>query len=319
MRTDSNWIQTYTGRQFWPLDPWAEDVCIEDIAHALSNQCRYTGHTREFYSVAQHSVAVANYVGRRWAEYGLLHDAAEAYLIDLPRPLKREMPDYKRAEEKVLEAIFCHFGLPWPMPAECQAEIEQADLVLLATERRDLMAPPPRPWVSTENVSPSPYRIKPMSPKAAKAQFVSEYKALVHRGWWQMREDVPDETRVTRLEAELATYKQLYVKALACVDQVFQVCAEIPHPILPDYCQVGGDKFEAVIRLAKDYRQLKAALAPFIAVTKGIPDNWPADCRLREDSEWRNEQWQQWLAYWGVGDGGTFPTIGQWRALEVLD
>lgn len=91
-----DWIQTYTGRQFWPLDPKPEEVCIEDIAHALSQQCRYAGHTIRFYSVAQHSVEIALRVPRAAALWGLLHDAAEAYLVDLPRPVKYLMPAYKR-------------------------------------------------------------------------------------------------------------------------------------------------------------------------------------------------------------------------------
>jgi uncharacterized protein len=84
-----DWIQTYTGKQFWPLSPLPEDIVIEDIAHALSMQCRFGGHVRTFYSVAQHSVHVSLLVEPQYALWGLLHDAAEAYLVDLPRPIKK--------------------------------------------------------------------------------------------------------------------------------------------------------------------------------------------------------------------------------------
>jgi hypothetical protein len=96
-----DWIQTYSGRQFWPLDPRVEDVHLEDIAHALSNVCRYTGHVREFYSVAEHSVHVSWSCEPEDALWGLLHDASEAYLADMARPVKQNMPVYVAAERLV--------------------------------------------------------------------------------------------------------------------------------------------------------------------------------------------------------------------------
>ncbi len=150
-----DWCQTYTGRQFWPLDPRPEEVCIEDIAHALSLVCRFGGHCRTFYSVAQHSVLVSHEVERHlssleWANEwardggtriyalgGLLHDAAEAYIGDMIRPLKRCMPTFQEAEDDVLLAIGEWFGLT---SATLGGPIvKRADEVLLATEARDLM------------------------------------------------------------------------------------------------------------------------------------------------------------------------------------
>lgn len=91
-----DWTPTYTGKKFWPLDPRPEDVDVEDIAHALSMKCRYAGHTTEFYSVAQHSVLMAQKAIDLTADVNLalwcmLHDAAEAYTADIPSPLKPYM------------------------------------------------------------------------------------------------------------------------------------------------------------------------------------------------------------------------------------
>jgi hypothetical protein len=86
-----SWQQTFTGRQFWPCDPRPEDVCLEDIAHHLALMCRFGGACRVFYSVAEHSVRVAELVwdrtngDREAALAGLLHDASEAYLVDIPK------------------------------------------------------------------------------------------------------------------------------------------------------------------------------------------------------------------------------------------
>jgi len=81
-----DWIQTYTGKRFWPLDPRPEDVDILDIAHSLSLLCRFTGHTSSFYSVSQHSILVAQEVPKRLRLWALFHDAAEAYIGDIARP-----------------------------------------------------------------------------------------------------------------------------------------------------------------------------------------------------------------------------------------
>lgn len=130
-----DWIQTYTGKQFWPLDPRPEDVCIEDIAHALSMKCRFGGHTNVFYSVAEHSVLVMRAVEEPHKKAALLHDAAEAYLADIPRPVKPHLPGWHEVERAVELAIAEHFGIPWPMPAEVKA----ADNAILHDEKRLLV------------------------------------------------------------------------------------------------------------------------------------------------------------------------------------
>lgn len=113
-----SYISTFTGR-FWPMDPRASEVRIEDIAHSLAMQCRYAGHGRRFYSVAEHSVHVARRLmdcGWHTALTGLLHDAPEAYLVDVPRPVKRALVGYKVAEEAVWLAIAEAFDLDAYLP-----------------------------------------------------------------------------------------------------------------------------------------------------------------------------------------------------------
>jgi hypothetical protein len=100
-------IYTYTGKLINPMDPDPKAICIEDIAHALSNICRWTGHSRWFYSVAQHSVHVASYVTAKNKLWALLHDATEAYLCDIATPVKEAagMEAYREAEKTMMWII----------------------------------------------------------------------------------------------------------------------------------------------------------------------------------------------------------------------
>ena len=135
-----NWIQTYTGMKFYPLDPMPEEIFLIDIAHALALTCRYNGHCNVFYSVAEHCVRMATEVSLPGTKgWRLFHDAAEAYLCDLPRPIKQNFPEYKMAENILLEIIGTKFGLG----AIDKKAIEQADLIMLATEHRDIIADGP--------------------------------------------------------------------------------------------------------------------------------------------------------------------------------
>jgi uncharacterized protein len=172
----SNWIQTFSGKRFWPLEPSAADVDIHDIAHALSLICRFTGHVRRFYSVAQHAVAVSAIVSPQNALAGLLHDAAEAYLADVARPAKAGIPGLKDIELAIERAVFERFGLPWP-PAP---EIKAADDRLLATERRDLLGPCESPWAPYwDTVKPLAHRIDAWDPGHAERRFLQRFFELV--------------------------------------------------------------------------------------------------------------------------------------------
>lgn len=175
MGVNMGWIQTYTGRQFWPLSPHAEHVDIRDIAHSLALQCRFNGHCRGFYSVAQHSVLVSHAVPPEDALWGLLHDAAEAYISDLPRPLKKTAPEFRAAEHRLLTVILATFGLPEVMPES----VVWADDALLATELRDLMQPPAESWGL--QVEALELRVEPMGPVEAEALFLQRFAEL-YRG-----------------------------------------------------------------------------------------------------------------------------------------
>lgn len=171
-----DWMQTFRGRAFWPMDPRADEVHIDDIAHSLAMQCRYAGHTRWHYSVAQHSYYVSHLVPAEHALWGLLHDAAEAYLVDLPRPVKRSPgigSHYVEAERRVMDAICDRFGLPREEPPE----VKVADDRVLLAEKRDLMAPAPMPWRET-GLRPMPVPIERLAPDQACAMFRDRFREL---------------------------------------------------------------------------------------------------------------------------------------------
>lgn len=177
-------IRTFSGRTFWPLEPRAADVDIVDIAHSLANLCRYTGHTRRFYSVAQHSVLVANVVGPAHRAWGLLHDAAEAYLGDMAATLKvADTPlgaAYRDVEESVTRAIAEHFELAWPEPAEVVA----ADRALFVAEFRDVMPlhPGDLEWLVERHGPAYSDKIVPWASNDAEAAFLATYERLQGAG-----------------------------------------------------------------------------------------------------------------------------------------
>jgi hypothetical protein len=175
----SSAIQTYSGRLFRPLDPDAGEIVIDDIVHALAHQCRFGGHSRTYYSVAQHSCLVADVVAsrdgdrvaRRWA---LLHDASEAYLVDLPHPLKHAEFGalYRAAEDKLMRAVCERFGLP-PDPPPVVKDVDRA---MLATERRALMAPG-FDWPELSGVESLEVEIDPWQPEDAVYEFLERWEA----------------------------------------------------------------------------------------------------------------------------------------------
>lgn len=177
--SDGQWIQTYTGRRFWPLNPDSVDLDILDIAHALSMQCRFTGHTDVFYSVAQHSVHVSELcerIDKSFALWGLLHDASEAYLQDLARPIKHSpaLQEYRKVEKILQDLIFKTFGLQ----GECPKDVYVCDNILLRLEADKFMSPLCEGW-SLEGISNSDFIIpKGWSPDKAMLEFMDRYDYL---------------------------------------------------------------------------------------------------------------------------------------------
>lgn len=184
--TDDNrredWFITASGLQAFIYDPRRTRITIEDIAHSLSHICRFNGHTRGHYSVAQHSVAVSYLVPSHLQLDGLLHDAAEAYLGDIISPLKRRLSEYRAIEEIWEKHIATLFGLQYPTAPEVRA----ADIALLLAERRDLLPSCSRfgAWPEDQEVGNKVricHRIVPQSPELANSLFIQRYQELTQR------------------------------------------------------------------------------------------------------------------------------------------
>ena len=167
------WVQTYTGKQFFPLNPDVNSICIEDIANSLGKICRFNGHTTCFYSVAEHSIHVSYCVSKENALWGLLHDASETYLIDMPRPLKPVLNGYREIEERVHKCIAAKFGLCWPMPEE----IKRIDTAILHDEMLQVMSKKPMAWPQLI-YPPLGIEIVGMEHREATARFLERYEYL---------------------------------------------------------------------------------------------------------------------------------------------
>lgn len=171
-------ILTVSGQSFNFIDPASNVIRVTDIAHALAHVCRFSGHTREFYSVAQHSVLTSLIVPPEDALAALFHDATEAYIGDVSSPLKQLLPDYQAIEARLHADIFAKLGIP----AELPASVKRADLILLATEQRDLIAPHDEEWSQLAGIEPLVCGINPLPPKLACALFLDRYRELVAPG-----------------------------------------------------------------------------------------------------------------------------------------
>lgn len=174
-----DWMQTYSGRKFYPLDPHPEDIYIEDIAHALSLICRYGGHVDHFYSVAEHCVLMSNTMEGDDALWALLHDASEAYVGDMVRPLKHQMPEYMAAEEKVIAAVAKAFDLPTDMYS---AAVIDADNRILLDERAALMKNKIAGDWNVDGMEPLGVEIRGYFPLSAERLFLQRFKELTGGG-----------------------------------------------------------------------------------------------------------------------------------------
>ena len=172
------YIRSVSGKKLWPLSPKVADVSVSDIAHALGYKCRFTGHTKFFYSVAQHSVYVSQMVPREIALPALFHDASEYMLPDVSTPVKWQLKGFKEIEEGVLDAVFKKLGLmAYREDTSVMAEIKKADLKLRAIEGRDLM-PQDETGYSTEE--PDPYFfIEPWGIEQGREKFLARYEQIL--------------------------------------------------------------------------------------------------------------------------------------------
>ena len=168
MKTNPGWIQTYSGVQFWPLNPQINDIHIEDIAHALSLNCRFNGHCNHFYSVAEHSVLVSLYCDNPLE--GLMNDASEAYLPDIARPIKQHIKDFQKIENYLLKIIYSRYNINF------NEQTKEVDDRILLDEKQQLMNQEPADWCL--NVEPLGVKINGWSPALAKDKFLKRFKEL---------------------------------------------------------------------------------------------------------------------------------------------
>jgi hypothetical protein len=171
-------IGTFSGRRLHPLDPRPEEIAVEDIAHGLSNTCRYGGQCRFYYSVATHAIYVSRELADHGPEmqlYGLFHDAAEAYITDVPRPLKRELDGYDRVEHGILDAVWDRLGVSAPTDDQWE-RVMAVDDRLFRYEADRLLAefePPSVPRL--------PYDLEPCDPSEVRDEFQGRAEELLDR------------------------------------------------------------------------------------------------------------------------------------------
>ena len=173
-----SWMQLASGRAFYPLDPRPEEIHIEDIASALSKMCRYGGHCKRFYSVAEHCVLMAHAAPDGMHLAALLHDASEAYLSDVIRPIKSHLTNYLEIEANLERAIARRFTLQWPMPAEVKA----LDEAIIADERDQAMLPAPQAWAQWTPVAPLGVTLQFWTPEKAEYEFLAAFRR--YGGHW---------------------------------------------------------------------------------------------------------------------------------------
>lgn len=168
------WIETYSGIKFYFLEPTPDMININDIAQSLSRQCRFSGHLKKFLSVAEHSILVSRNCDNKL--HGLLHDASEAYLLDVPSPIKQYLLNYKELEAGVMKAILEAFGLDPVLPPD----VHDADTAQLKAEAIMLLPSGGKEWIGnlpTQRVGLSP---KCWNPDEAARQFKREFEQLMY-------------------------------------------------------------------------------------------------------------------------------------------
>lgn len=172
-----DWIQTFTGRRFYPLDPRPEEFSIVDIAWSLSNAVRFCGHVSQQITVAQHSILVSRYCDPPDALWGLVHDTSEFAIADVSTPVKKskEMTGYRKIEKRIMDAACVAFGLPLEQPDS----VHRADKAVLASEVRNFMQPiDPDLLKYIEQFEDLNLKIEVMDQRTAFISFLNRYEEL---------------------------------------------------------------------------------------------------------------------------------------------
>jgi hypothetical protein len=170
-----DYIETISGKKFYFLNPDPDDIDINDIAHSLGMQCRYTGHAKMFYSIAEHSVLVSELCEPENAFWGLMHDASEAYLTDVASPIKQYLTNYKEMEGVLMDAIADKYGLPREMPED----VHMADRIALLAEAQLLIPSGAKDWmVNIPDLVLPEVNFKLHTPSNAKYAFLDAFENL---------------------------------------------------------------------------------------------------------------------------------------------
>lgn len=170
-------IELLDGSMFSYADPDVSNISIEMLADVLSRINRFAGHTKYFYSVAQHAVNVSMIVAPGHEKAALMHDTAEAFINDLPTPLKIMLPELKEIEERIESRLAEKFGFPFPL----SPEVKLADLQMLAIEK-EVLKPSSSRWtildgVETDHVSDLVW-MGQMGPETARRVFIQRWEDL---------------------------------------------------------------------------------------------------------------------------------------------
>ena len=189
---DSNrndFMTTFSGKRFYPFDPKRDmdAICIRDIAHALSMSCRFAGHTTRFYSVAEHSVHLARHILKidkpasergillELALWALLHDASEAYISDIVRPVKRQLGQYRAVEANIMDAIAYKFRLTDMQPEY----ITRIDNRIVIDERAQALRPTEDVWHYGGETEPLGVTLEFWRPDTAEDRFRGMYYSII--------------------------------------------------------------------------------------------------------------------------------------------
>lgn len=171
----NDWMQTFTGRAFFPLEVDPDNIDEFDIAHSLAMQCRYNGHVSRFYSVAEHCVHMSFVVPEEDALWALLHDATEAYVGDMVRPLKKHIPIFSEIEDRIMLAVCEKFHLNQNFMPD---SVKEADNRIIENERLALLKDPPYPW--TVHGDPYPeIEIEAWAPAVAEFNYYTRLQELL--------------------------------------------------------------------------------------------------------------------------------------------